>query len=71
MVKNLPSMQETQVPSLSQENSLEKGMAAHSSIIARRITWTEEPDRLWSRWGRKESDMTELLTQLGVIEFTL
>ena len=40
-------MQETQVQSLGQENSLEKGMAPHSSIFAWRIQWTEEPGGLW------------------------
>ena len=45
MVKNLPSIQETQVGSLGQED-LEKGMAAHSSILARRIPWAEEPGGL-------------------------
>jgi len=43
VVKNLPAVQETQVQSLYQEDPLEKGMATHSSIIARRIPWTEEP----------------------------
>ena len=47
-VKNPPAMQETQVRSLGQEDSLEKGMATHSSIFAWRIPWTEEPDRLQS-----------------------
>ena len=42
-VKNLPVMQETKVQSLSQEDLLEKGMATHSSILAWRISWTEEP----------------------------
>ena len=37
-------------------------MATHSSILAWRIPWTEEPGRLYSPWGRKESDMTEQLT---------
>ena len=46
MVKNLPAMQETRVQSLGQEDALEKGMATHSSILAWRITWTEEPGRL-------------------------
>ena len=46
MVKNLPALQETQIPSLSREDSLEKGMATHSSILARRIPWTEEPGEL-------------------------
>ena len=42
-VKNLAAVQETQVPSLGQEDPLEKGMAPHSSILAWGITWTEEP----------------------------
>ena len=48
MVKNLPAVQETQVPSLAQEDSLDKGMATHSSILAWEITWTEEPGGLQS-----------------------
>ena len=48
MVKNLPAMQETQVQSLSQEDALEKGLATHSSLLAWRIPWTEEPGRLQS-----------------------
>ena len=46
MVKNLPAMQETQVQSLSQEDPLEKGMGTHSSILAWRTPWTEEPGGL-------------------------
>ena len=46
MVKNLPAMWETCVQSLGQENPLEKGMATHSSILAWRIPWTEEPGGL-------------------------
>ena len=46
MVKNPPAMQETQVLSLGQEDPLEKGMATHSSILAWRIPWTEEPGGL-------------------------
>ena len=46
MVKNLPAMQETWVQSLGQEYPLEKEMATHSSILAWRIPWTEEPGRL-------------------------
>ena len=45
MVKNLPAVQETQVQSLSWEDSLEKGMASHSSILAWRVLWTEEPEQ--------------------------
>ena len=47
-VKNLPAMWETQVQSLSQEDSLEKGVASHSSILAWRIPWTEKPGELRS-----------------------
>ena len=53
MVKNLPAIQESQVQSLDQEDPLEKGMATHSSILACRISCTEE-----SMCG-KESDMTK------------
>ena len=45
-VKNLPAMQETQVQSLGREDPLEKEMTTHSSILAWRIPWTEEPGRL-------------------------
>ena len=42
MVKNLPAAQETQFPSLGQEEPLEKEMATHSSTLARKILWAEE-----------------------------
>ena len=61
MVKNLPAVLETWVLSLHWEYPLEKGMATHSSILAWRITWTEEPGGLQSM-GCKESDTTERLT---------
>ena len=48
MVKNLPAVQETEVQSLGQEDPMEKEMATHSSILAWRIPWTEEPGRLQS-----------------------
>ena len=48
MVKRLPTMQETRVQSLGQEVPLEKEMAAHSSILALKIPWMEEPGRLQS-----------------------
>ena len=57
-VKSLSTVQETQVQSLGWEDSLEKEMAIHSSSIAWKIPWTEEPGRLQSM-GRKESDTTE------------
>ena len=50
--------QETPVQSLGQEDHLEKGMATHSSILAWRISWTEDPGG-YSPWGLKELDMTE------------
>ena len=59
MVENPPAMQETWVQSLAQEDPLEKGMATHSSILAWRIPWTEEPGWATVQEGHKESDMTE------------
>ena len=53
MVKRLPAMQETQVRSLGQEDPLEKEMATHSSILAWRIPWSEEPDRLQSMGSQR------------------
>ena len=50
MVKNSPAMWETSVPSLGWEDPLEKGMATHSSILAWRSPWTEEPGGLYSPW---------------------
>ena len=47
-VKNLPAIQEFQIQSLGWEGLLQKGMATHSSILAWRIPWTEEPGRLQS-----------------------
>ena len=49
----LPAMQETWVQSLGQEDSLEKEMATHSSILAWRIQWTEEPGRLQSMGSQR------------------
>ena len=48
MVKNLPSMLETLVQSMDQKDPLKKGMTTHSSILAWRISWTEEPGGLQS-----------------------
>ena len=53
VVKNLPAMRETQVPSLDPEDSLEKGMATHSSILAWEIPWTEEPGGLQSMGSQR------------------
>ena len=57
-VKNLPAIKEIQVSSLGREDPLEKGMATHSSILAWRIPWTEEPGGL-QFMGSQESDMSE------------
>ena len=57
MVTNLPAMQETRVQSLGQEDVLEKRMATHSSILAWRIPWIEEPGGLQSMgWQRAGHD---------------
>ena len=58
IVKNLPALQKTWVGSLGWEDSLEKGMAIHSSILASRIPWTEEPGRPQSMESQ-ELDTTE------------
>ena len=58
-VENLPSVWETQVQSLGWDDPLEMEMEIHSSILAWRISWTEEPGGLHSPWGRKELDMVE------------
>ena len=53
MVKNLPAVQETCIQSLGWEDPLEKRMAAHSSIVAWRIPWTEEPGKLQSMGSQR------------------
>ena len=55
MVKNLPAVQETCIQSLGWEDPLEKGMATHSSILAWRIPWTEDPGGLQSMGLQKVS----------------
>ena len=59
MVKNLPAMQETQVRSLGWEDPLEKGMAIHSSILAWRIPWTEEPVGLQSMGSQSRTWLSD------------
>ena len=63
-VKRLPTMQETWVQTLGREDLLEKEVATHSSFLAWKIPWTEEPGLGYSPWGRKESDTTERLHSL-------
>ena len=53
MVKNLPAKQETRVQSLGQEDPLRREMATHSSILAWKIPWTEEPGRLQSMGSQR------------------
>ena len=60
MVKRLPTMQETWVPSLGGEDPLEKEIATHSSTLVSKIPWAEEPGS-YSPWGCKESDTAEQL----------
>ena len=69
-VKNLPAIWETQVWSLDQEDLLEKGMAANSSILAWRIPWTEESGGLQST-GHKESDTIDWLTLALLVHMNL
>ena len=61
MAKSLPAPQETRVPSLSQDDSLEKEMTTNSSILAWKIPWMEESGGQNS-WDSKQSDMTKRLT---------
>ena len=67
-VKNLPAMRETQVRFLDQEDTLEKGMTTHSSILAWWIPWTEEPGRPQSHI---ESDTNEELTHTHMHTYVL
>ena len=71
MVKNLPAMQKAWIQSLGQEDPLEKGMASHSSILAWRIPWIEEPGRLQPMGSPKSQDLTEQLTLSQVVIFNI
>ena len=62
MVKTPPAVQETRVPSVGRENALEKGMATHSSILAWRIPWTEEPGRLQSMGSQRVGQDSKIHT---------
>ena len=64
-VKHLPTMWETWVRSLGQEDPLEKEMATHSNILAWKTLWTEDPGRLYSPWVAKSR------TRLSDFTFTL
>jgi len=64
-VNNMPAMQETRVQSLAWEDLLEKGMATHSSILAWRIKWTGEPERLQSTGSQRVGHDWETNTTTG------
>ena len=74
-VKNSSAMQEMQAQSLGQEDPLEKGMVTHSSILAWRIPWTEEPGGLQSMgsqrvgqvWATEHNMRWQMLTKLTVL----
>ena len=68
-LKRLPAMWETQVLSLSWEDALEKEMATHSSILAWRIPWTEEPGRLQSTGVAKSRTRLSYFTFTDVLMF--
>ena len=59
MVKILPAVQETQVQSLGREDPLEKGMATHSSTLAWRVPWTEEPGGPQSRGSQSRTRLSD------------
>ena len=58
-VKHLPAMQEIQVQSLGWEDPLEKEIATHSSILAWRIPWTDEPGRLQSMGSQSQTQLSD------------
>ena len=60
MVKSLPAVQETQVQTLGHEDPLEKGMATHSSILAWRIPWTEEPVAILHGVTKSQTGLSDL-----------
>ena len=70
MIKNPLAMQETQVQSLGPEDPLEKGIATHSSILAWRIPWTEEPGGLQSMRSQRigHNSVTNAFTFFTILE---
>ena len=65
MVQNVPAMKETWVQYLGQEGPLEKGMATHSSTLAQRIPWTEEPGGLQSMGSQRVVNASEAALTTG------
>ena len=70
MVKTLPKMQETRIRFLGQEDPLEEGMVIHSSILAWRIPWTEEPEGLQSMGLQRDCRDECLSTALGWVHIS-
>ena len=68
VVKNLPTVQETQVQSLGWEDPLEKGMATYSSILTWRIPWTEEPGSPQSIGSLSQIQLKQLSTHTHVVK---
>ena len=64
-IKNPPAVQDTWVRLLDLKDLLEKEMATHSSILAWKIPWTEEPGRLYIPWSPKELGMTVILKEFS------
>ena len=70
MVKNMPAMQETQVRSVGQEDLLEKGTATHSSVLACRIPWTEEPGGLWAMGSQSQTHIHHMVQEIPAMAKT-
>ena len=69
MLKNQPAMWETWIQPLGWEDPLEKGMATHSSILAWRITWKEEPGRLQSMgWQTDTTEQLSLEARINIVQ---
>ena len=66
-IKNVPAMQETWVHSLGWEDPLEKGMATHSSVLAWRIPWTEEPGGLQSTGSQSQTRLINFLSFFSLL----
>ena len=66
-IKNVPAMQETWVHSLGWEDPLEKGMATHSSVLAWRIPWTEEPGGLQSMGSQSQTRLSNFLSFFSLL----
>ena len=66
-VKVLPAMRETRVRFLGRDDPLEKEMAIHSSTLAWKIPWTEEPDRLQSMGSQSQTRLSDFTLNIGIV----